>query len=354
MKKEASPLSQTIGLLPGTLLYIGPARSEKARISLIEYDEQHLTEGSPSLDELAAHLQSPTVSWINIDGVHDTETVAKVGELFGLHPLILEDIVNTTQRPKLEEYDNCLYLVLRMITFDEEQKEIETEQISLVLGDGYVLTFQEKTEDVLESVRERLRHARGRIRRRKADYLFYALIDVIVSHYFVVLEAIEAQIDLLEDQLEQDLSREVVQQIQQLKRAIIFLRKSVYPLRDAISRLERLQGAAFIHKKTLLYFRDVQDQITQIIELTETFREVLVNLHDLHLSLNAHRMNEVMKTLTIIATIFIPLTFIAGIYGMNFKYMPELEWPWGYPLVWAIMLLMSMGMLVYFRRKRWI
>ncbi|MEO0473736.1 MAG: magnesium/cobalt transporter CorA, partial [Bacteroidota bacterium] len=291
--------------------------------------------------------------WINVDGVHDTDFLKEFHSLYNLHPIVQEDITNTTQRPKVEEYDNGVYLVLRMLSYDVEKKEINTEQVSLFLGAGYVLTYQERTEDVFDPIRQRIQLNQGRLRKTKADYLFYALLDTIVRNYYSVLEGIEDQIDEIEDRIYEDNAREVIQEIQKLKKVLIFLRKSIFPLREVINQIERTHDHAFIQQKTLLFFRDLQDQMFQITDLIESFRDTLSNLHDLHLALNGHKMNQVMKLLTIISTIFIPLTFIVGVYGMNFKHMPELDWQNGYFMVLGIMGLLTVLLIWFFKRKDW-
>ena len=235
-----------------------------------------------------------------------------------------------------------------------DKQEIDTEQISLFLGKGFVLTFQEKTEDVLEPIRNRLRGSIGRLRKNKEDYLFYAILDVIIRNYFVVLEGIEDQINDLEDKIYEDVSREVISDIQRLKKVLIFLRKSVLPLREVVNRAERNLENDFIQKKTLLFFRDLQDQITHSMDLIDTYRDILNNLHDLHISLNGHKMNQVMKVLTVVSTIFIPLTFIVGVYGMNFQNIPELAWQNGYFMVWGIMAILSISLIYIFKRISWI
>ena len=341
------------GLPPGTLAYIGAPKDHKVNISIFRYNKEACNEiPHAQRDECLPQEESPYICWINIDGIHDLNLIADIGKEYHLHPLILEDIVNTTQRPKVEEYDNGIYMVLKMISFDKESREIDTEQISLFLGKNYVLTFQEKPADVLGPIRNRLQNNLGRIRKNGPDYLFYALIEIIISNYFRVLEGLEDKIDELEDELNEDLSSNIIQRIQKLKRELIFMRKSVYPLREMLGLLER-NPSIFIIKKTQLFLRDLQGQTYNISEMVETYRDILSNLHDLHLSLNGHKMNEVMKLLTIISTIFIPLTFIAGIYGMNFENMPELKWPWGYGLVWLSMIIITMILVVYFKIKKW-
>ena len=355
MEKMNEPLLPQVNTLPpGTMHYIGAMRNGPVGVSSYRYA---LTELSVSEGTETAHWHpqknTSEVSWINVDGVHDTDFLKEFHALYQLHPIVQEDIANTTQRPKVEEYQNGIYLVLRMLFYEESRKEIRTEQVSLFLGRNYVLSFQEHTEDVFDPIRDRLKRDQGRLRKNKADYLFYALLDTIVRSYYTVLEGVEDQIDDLEDHIYEDNSREVIQEIQKLKKLLIFLRKSIFPLREAINQIERNQEQDFIGKKTLLFFRDMQDQILQVTDQLESYRDTLSNLHDLHLALNGHKMNQVMKLLTIISTIFIPLTFIAGVYGMNFKHMPELDWANGYFMVLGVMGLLSIVLIWFFKRKDW-
>jgi magnesium transporter len=280
------------------------------------------------------------------------DVIEKIGEQFGLHPLVLEDILHTGQRPKMDEFDDYISIITRMLSYNEETNQVESEQFSLILGPNYVISFQERVGDIFNAVRERLRQKKGRLRTRGPDYLAYALIDAIVDHYFFVIEKIGEEIEFLEEELIVDPGPETLQTIHNLKRELIFLRKSVWPLREMISGLERGESP-LIQDRTTIFLRDVYDHTIQIIDTIETYRDMVSGMLDVYLSSVSNRMNEVMKVLTVIATLFIPLTFIAGIYGMNFKFMPELEWHWGYPLVWAIMIVIGVLMLFYFKKNRW-
>jgi len=261
--------------------------------------------------------------------------------------------MNTGQRPKMEDFGDYLFIVLKMLHYDEEEDETKTEQVSLILSSKFVISFQENEGDVFDSVRDRIRSDRGRIRKMGVDYLAYSLIDAIVDNYFMVLEKIGEKIEDIEDEMVKNPTPEVLHTIHRLKRELIFLRKSVWPLREVISRLERWESP-LIDKSIDIYLRDVYDHTIQVIDALETFRDMLSGMLDIYLSSVSNRMNEVMKVLTIIATIFIPLTLVAGIYGMNFKYMPELDWFWGYPMVYMIMLAIGVVMLIYFRKKKWL
>jgi magnesium transporter len=346
-------ISKKSGLPPGALVHVGEKKIEKTRIRVIDYDEDGIEERElASVDECFPYKDSPAMTWINIDGLHEVDVIQKLGDGFGLHPLVLEDIVNTGQRPKMEDFEDYLFLIIKMLTYDDEEGVVKAEQFSLVLGPHYVISFQEKVGDVFEPLRERLRKGKGRIRKGGPDYLLYALIDAIVDNYFVVLENIAEEIESLEDRIMIDPTTDLLQTIHNLKRELIFLRKSVWPLREAVSALER-GDSGLVQEKTAIYLRNVYDHTIQIVDTIETFRDMVSGMLDVYLSSVSNRMNEVMKVLTIIATIFIPITFLAGIYGMNFKNMPELEWTWGYPLVWCIILIVGLIMVLYFRKKKW-
>jgi len=346
--------SKKVGLPPGTLVHIGEKKAEKVRISIVDYDEAQFQEKeAKTVEECFPFKDKPTVTWINIDGLHDVEVIEKIGKHFGFHPLLLEDILNTDQRPKMEDFESYIFIVLKMLYYDQEEHEIKAEQVSLIFGSNFVISFQEREGDVFNFVRERIRNAKGRVRKAGADFLAYALIDAIVDNYFIVLEKIEEKIEDVEEELVTNQTPETLQTIHHLKREMIFLRKSVWPLREVISVLERGESV-LIHESTGIYLRDVYDHIIQVIDSIETFREMISGMFDIYLSGVSNKLNEVIKVLTIIATIFIPLTFIAGIYGMNFEYMPELGWRWGYPVVWIFIVAVVITMLVYFRRKKWI
>ncbi|MCJ7769320.1 MAG: magnesium/cobalt transporter CorA, partial [Dehalococcoidales bacterium] len=305
------------GLPPGTLTYLGDKKAEKVKISLIDYDEtQFQEEEVKTAEECFPFKNTPTVTWINIDGVHDIELIEKLGKHFDLHPLILEDIVNTQQRPKMEDSGNYIFIVLRMLHYDTKDSEVKSEQVRLVLGSNFVISFQESEGDVFEPIRERIRKGKGRIRKMGADYLAYALVDAVVDNYFIVLEKLGEIIEGIEDKLIQAPTPETLQTIHSLKREAISLRKSVWPLRELISGLDRAE-TPLIHESIKIYIRDIYDHTIQVIDTIESFRDTITGMLDIYLSSVSNRMNEVMKVLTIFAAIFIPLTFIAGVYGMN-------------------------------------
>ncbi len=359
MTRLAKKRSKKTGLMPGSLVHIGDKKTEKTRVTSIHYDSDHFEEQEvKGIEECLPLIEKPGVTWINIDGIHHGDTIEKIGQYFKLHPLLLEDIMNTEQRPKSEDYEGYIFIVLKMLHYDEKENEIKAEQLSLILGPHYVISFQEREGDIFNPVRERMRTSKGIIRRAGADYLAYSLIDAVIDHYFVILEKFGEQIEFIEDQLIAKPDKQTLHIIHEMKREMIILRKSVWPLRELISTLQR-NGSSLIQETTRVYLRDVYDHTIQVIDTIETFRDMLAGMLDLYLSSVSNRMNEVMKVLTIIATIFIPLTFIAGIYGMNFNpekspfNMPELNWYFGYPAVLAVMAVIGVIMVIYFRKKKW-
>jgi magnesium transporter len=354
MLKLFRKTARKVGLPPGTLVQVEEKRAEKVKISLIDYDEAQFQEkGAATVEECFPFKDKPSVTWINIDGVYQVEVLEKIGAHFGIHPLILEDIMHTVQRPKMEDFEDYIFVVVKMIYYDEKDNEIKAEQVSIILGPNFVISFQEKEGDVFDHVRERIRRNKGRIRKMKPDYLAYALLDTIVDHYFIVLEKLGEKIEGMEEELVTKPTPETLQTIHTLKRELIFLRKSIWPLREVISVLERGE-LSLIHESTGIYLRDVYDHTIQVADTLETFRDMVSGMLDIYLSSISNKMNEVMKVLTMIATIFIPLTFVAGIYGMNFKYIPELEWHWGYAAALVLMGIIAFVMVLYFRNKKWL
>ncbi|NOZ62622.1 MAG: magnesium/cobalt transporter CorA [Calditrichaeota bacterium] len=350
--QRMKPHSKKAGLPPGTPIYTDERKIEKVKIEVIDYQKDRFEEYQfKTVEECFPFKNKPSTTWINICGLHDVAVIEKIGEHFEIHPLVVEDIVHLEQRAKMEEFDSYLYFVLRMFSFQDGN--FDDEQISIILGKNYVITFQEKSGDVFDVIRERIKSGKNRINREKADYLAYSLIDVIVDNYFVILEKIGEQIEDLEDELLVSPTTKSLHKIHSFKRKILSLRRSVWPLRDVISRFERIESR-IVNQSTQIYIRDVYDHTVQIIDTMENYRDILAAMMDIYLSSVSNRMNEIMKVLTIIATIFIPLTFIAGIYGMNFKYMPEVRWHWGYPAALFVMLVIAVIMLVYFRRKKWL
>jgi magnesium transporter len=338
---------------PGSLIYTGDVLSKESMIDVIDYDLNLLNEFRvKKFDECKPLKDSKTVSWINVIGLNDLDTIEDFGKTFGIHPLVLEDILNVDQRPKIEDYGDYMFIVLRMITPDSEEV-VKSEQVSIILGKNFVISFQERKGDVFDPIRQRIRHSKGKIRSLDADYLAYAIIDSIVDNYFLVLEHIGGTMEALDEALLTVPKPDTLNKIYILKRKLAYLRKSVWPLREVVNKMHQGESP-LIHDSTDIYLRDVYDHVIQIADNIESIRDTVGGMIDVYLSNISNRMNEVMKVLTIIATIFIPLTFVAGIYGMNFEFMPELGLWWAYPLVWILMGLITSIMLFYFHMRRWI
>jgi len=353
MSRHRHKLAKKAGQPPGTIHTDGAPSTEPVRITVIDYDDAHFTEKQvDQITECFPFRDTETVTWINVDGIHQVEVLEKLGNCFGLHPLVQEDILNTDQRPKMEDLESYIYLNMKMLSFIDAEKDVKVEHVSMLIGPTFLISFQEDVGDIFDPVRERIRKD-GRIRKFGPDYLAYALIDGIVDNYFVVMEKLEERVEELEEELVLHPSQESLSRISQLKKDMIFLRKSVWPLREVINNLEHSESP-LIKETTAIYLRDVYDHTIQVIDTLETLRDMVSGMLDIYLSGISYRMNEIMKVLTLIATIFIPLTFVAGVYGMNFRYMPELGWEYGYFTVWVVMIGMVVLMLFYFRKKQWI
>ncbi|AKB19956.1 magnesium/cobalt transporter CorA [Methanosarcina sp. WWM596] len=344
-----------VGLAPGTLVYVGEKKAERIVISLCAYNSEELIEKElQTVGECLTFKDKPGMNlWVNVDGLDQIEVIEKLGSYFNIHPLTLEDVLNTGQRPKMEDYDSYIYTVLKMILLDEEREEIIMDQVSIILGSNYILSFQEREGDVFDPVRDRLKNPASRLRKNGVDHLAYSLIDAIVDNYFLILEHFGEEIEDLEEKLIVNPTPETMRMIQKHKRDMIILRRSVWPLRELINSLQRAESG-LIKESTQIYLRDIYDHTIQVIDSIEAFRDILSSMVDVYLSSLSNRMNDIMKILTIIATIFIPLTFVAGVYGMNFDYMPELRWHWGYPVVMLGMALIGISMFLYFKKKRWV
>lgn len=347
------------GSAPGTVEHIGERHMDEIKITIHDYDEDQIEEiPINKIQKAQKYLDAPSKTWVEVRGLHDTEKLKSIWDFFELHPLIQEDIVHTAQRPKIEVYDNCIFLVLRLLSYSDGGQKINSEQISIVLGKNYVLSFQETDSDHFKPVLNRLAIKTSRIRKKGPDYLTYALVDTIVDYYFQVIEHMGEDIEALEDELLKDPDDHLLKQIHKIRREIIFFRKSVWPLRDALNTAIR-DESEFIDESSKIFLRDVYDHMIQVIDNIENYRDMILGLHDMYMSHVSNKMNEVMKVLTIIATIFIPLTFIAGIYGMNFDpqaspyNMPELAWYWGYPAAMSSMAIVAIIMIFYFKRKGW-
>ncbi len=336
-------------------MYTGEREKTSINITLIDYDAHSFEEHTlKRVDECLPYKLKPTITWIDVDGVHDPVMLEKLGEGFGIHRLVIEDLMNIVQRPKCEDFGDYLFIVLKMLSYDEKENKIIPEQVSIILGQRFLLSFQEDSKrDTFQLIHDHLRNGKGKIRKMDTDYLAYSLLDALVDNYFIILEKLGDRIDLLEEELIIRPGTTVIEQLYQLKREFLFLHKAVWPLREVISSLARRESP-LIHEMTTPYLHDVYDHVVQAIDSVEIYRDMLTSMLDLYISNVSYRTNEVMKVLTIIATIFMPLTFLVGVYGMNFEYMPELGWEYGYLLVWVIMIGLAAIMIVYFKKKRWI
>jgi len=335
-------------------MYTGKYPEGEVSISVFDYDENHFEEKNiVQPKDLLGYRDTSTTTWINIDGIQDVALVEMLCKHYNIHPLTIEDILHPEQRPKLEDSDDYLFVVVKMMNYDETKGYVHSEQVGILLGENFVISFQEVLGDTFDGVRNRLRSGKGSIRKNGADYLMYALIDTIIDNYFVVLEKAGDMLEDIEEELLMEPSQRTLNQLYSLKREMLSIRRMVWPLREVIYKLER-DDLKLIKQETRVYLRDVYDHIIRVIDSVETIRDLLSSMLDLYQSIMGNRMNAVMKVLTIISTIFIPLTFIAGIYGMNFEYMPELEWKFGYPAAWGLMILMVLGMFVFFKKKRWL
>ena len=342
------------GLEPGTPVYVGEQRTDRVIIDAMCFNAHDLSEHvNMDIGELGGLRDSSDIVWVNVIGVHDVEILRTIGEYFDIHPLTIEDIANTDQRPKFEDYPGYLFCVLNMIQYDKDVQELALEHLSLVVGEHFIISFQEEKGDVFDGVRDRLRQNRGKLRSSGSDLCMYALMDAIVDGYFVALETLGDGIDACEDNLFVDIEKVDLAQVHGYKREVLDFRKTVWPLRDELSMLERTESG-LITKETRVYLRDVHDHVIQVIDMIDSYINILSSIHDTYLSLSSNRMNEIMKVLTTIATIFNPLTFIVGVYGMNFDNMPELHWAYGYAVVWFVMIAVAAGLVVVFKKSKWL
>ena len=354
MKKVMRNLSKTIGQAAGTLQHIGEQKTDFPAITVFSYDEDHeIHMPLKSIAECAALKDKQKVLWVNIDGLHDVSVIEAVGKLFDIHPLTLEDILHTEQRSKIEDFERYLFLVFRALDQDPQTGEITEEQMSLVIGSNFVLTFQEKPGDMFDALRARIINPGTSIRKRGADYLAYGLIDAIVDSYFVILEQLESRVELLDQELFETSGRDTFESIYELKKELILIRKSVRPMREIINSISREHYAVIDDKATWPFFRDVYDNVIFINETIETYRDIVIGMYDTWLAIVNNRMNEIMKVLTTIATVFMPLSFLTGVYGMNFRFLPGLEWHWGFFVLLGFMGIIVAGMMVYFRTRKW-
>jgi magnesium transporter len=346
--------TEKIGLHPGALIHIGEKKVDRPTIQIIAYSEDRVEEmGVNTIEEIFPYRDTDNVTWINIDGLHDVDAMEKLGKHFNLHPLMMEDILNTDKRPEIDDYGDYIFMVIKMLHYDDIEKLVKAEQLSIVVCKNIVLTFQERVGDVFNPLRERIRKGRGRVRESGTDYLAYALLDTIVDNYFLILEKFSDALEAIEDELMNNVNKNTIREIHRMKREMVFLRKSVWPVRELVNGLARSESA-LIDESLSIYVRDLYDHTVQVIDTIETMREMVAGMLDIYLSTVSNRMNEVMKVLTIMASIFIPLTFIAGIYGMNFERMPELRERWGYPGILVLMLVVASSMILYFKKRKWL
>lgn len=354
MTRLFSKKLRPVGLPPGSLLYTGKSDTDKIRLSVIEYaEEKFIEKNDVCVEECLKHIDTPSMTWIEVYGISNANMIASIGKQFKLHPLILEDIVNIGQRSKFDVYQDQVFIIVRFLQYEEKTKILRDEQISIVFGPNYLISFHESDKDVFKPIKERLRQESNRICKQGSDYLAYTLLDTIVDYYFIVLEKADTNLDDLEEELMRLPKPLTLQKIQHAKRDMILLRKAIWPMRDVINRFLHLENS-LISSTTQLYLQDIYDHIVQTIDIIEGFRDVVGGMLDIYLSNINIRTNDIMKVLTIVSTIFVPLTFISSLYGMNFEYMPELHNHWGYPIVLIIMATIAIGMLFFFRRKKWI
>jgi len=354
MSRSLKYASDKKGLEPGALVHVGDIHQSVTRMTIVNYNPDHYEERSvSSLEEIAAYHDKKSITWVNVEGLSDASIVESIGQMFHIHPLVLEDILNTHQRPKLEEHENFIFVVLKCLMPEQNQFSVNYEQISLLLLDNFIFTFKEKADSLLTPVVKRIEKSRGRIRSAGADYLMYAVLDTIIDQNFEIMDQLDETLVSLEDQIFSNPNPTLLGRIHEIKMEVIKMRRYIAPIRDLTAGLLRSESE-LIQEPTRIYLRDVHDHILRIIESIETHRDILSSLLEIYLSSISSKLNEVMKVLTVFASVFIPLTFITGIYGMNFEDMPELKWSLGYPAIWGVFITTSAGLLYYFKRKGWI
>jgi magnesium transporter len=355
MSQTFSTPSDKVGFPPGSIVHVGNIHQENTKLSLIHYSPDNIEECEvESLEQILDYRKNGTVTWVIIEGLNDADMVGRIGALFDIHPLVLEDILTTHQRPKFEEYDHYLYIVIKSLIPSSEEFSVQTEQISLLVLEGLVFAFKEKSDDLFSPVKQRIYTSKGHFRSMGSDYLTYAILDIIVDNLFILVDSLDETTLSLEDNLiSEEPTRAILVTIQKLKRELIHIRKYVSPLRELMAGMMR-SDSELIHEKTQIYLRDVSDHSIRIIESIESYQNILAGLLDIYISSISNKMNEIMKVLTVFASIFIPLTFIAGIYGMNFTDMPELHWKWGYPAIWVVFITITVVLLAYFKKKKWL
>jgi magnesium transporter len=353
MSESLSYASEKSGLPPGSLVHVGEVHEHENKITVIDYNKSTSKKRTiKSIEELLPYKNTDTVTWVIIEGLKDVSIIDAIGQHFDIHGLVLEDILNTHQRPKFEEFDDYLYIVIKAISLENGELDIQYEQISLLLSNNFVFTFKEKSDEIFAPILNRLSNGKSHIRDRGADYLAYVIMDTIVDEYFALQDTFDELIESIEDKLLTNPSAQTLTTIQKIKRELIFLRRTVSPLRELLAAIQR-SDSALIDERTKRYFGDIYDHAIRIIEAMESYRDLIAGMLEIYLSSVSNKMNETMKVLTVFASIFIPLTFIAGVYGMNFEYMPELKWKWGYPALWAVFIGVTVFLLKFFKKKKW-
>lgn len=353
MPRRFKDRTKKIGLPPGSLVYVGEAK-DKVRIRVVNYDKENLQDKIlEDFEDCSSLKEQPGVKWIDIVGIHNVELMDKIGKCFDLHPLVLEDILATDQRPKIEEFENYLFIVFKIFHLKKGEHDLEPEQVSLLLFTNTVISFREKESELFLPLERRLGNQKDILRSSGADYLLYTLLDIAIDNHFLIVDRLGEALEPLEEKAITYPLPSTIQSIHHLRRKVMMLRENLWAMREIISHLER-GTISLVNHSLKLYFRDLLDHIFNLMETTETIREMLASILDIYLSSVSNRLNQIMKVLTIIATLFMPLTFIVGVYGMNFKFMPELEWRWAYPAVWGFMITVSVMMYLYFKRKGWL
>jgi magnesium transporter len=343
-----------VGMSPGSLVYVGNRTDELVKISIMDYNENRLDEFSEATEEdIHKCMEKDSVTWINISGIHDMAIIENIGKMFDLHPLLMEDLVNTHHRAKIDDYEDYLFMVLKMVFQEPGESSLLFEHVCLIMGTNYLISFQEREGDVFGPVRERLKKSKGRIRKSGADYLGYALIDMIVDHYYVILEQMGEEIEIMQEEALENPTTKTLNAIHDARHRVVYLRKTIWPMREMIGSMMRGESELF-RSSTMVYLQDVYDHVIQVIDTVETYRDLLAGTLDTYMSSVSNKMNEIMKVLTVMATMFIPLTFLAGVYGMNFKNMPELEWRYAYPAFWVLVVVVFLIMAMWFRNKKWL
>ncbi len=354
MNKSLDYQSEKAGLAPGTLVHVGEVHESEVNVTIINYDTSNCKKIiSNNIEDITAHKINDTVTWVNIEGLHDVKIIDEICSSFNVHPLVVEDILNTNQRTKIEEFEDHIFIIFNGISVNSIDKEVDLEQIGILILNNYIFTFKEKNDDLFEPLEARIKNNKGLLRKNKADYLAYAILDTIVDQYFLFQDLLDEDIESIEEDLLNNPSQETLIRIQNIKKQILSVRRCISPLRDVLTALYR-SDSALIKNTTKIYIRDVHDHALRVIESIDSYREIVSGMLEIYLSTVSNKMNEVMKVLTVFASIFIPLTFIVGIYGMNFEHMPELGWKWAYPTLWIVFIGIPIALLIYFKRKKWL